>query len=218
MWPRRRRCRIILPRPWRHHCGQPMPEGDKSTPVAIDCMIACAAMCVRRCARSRAAAGREAAPVAIPSFLSRNPAGSRPAPAAILLTISNIHSKSNGDNMKFLMTAIHARDRLPRRRPNRPAQTPDTATPAARPAPHSRPIRAMASKADAAPTATAMAGWTAARAWPHRANVQARRRRRPRTRKGMTAVEAHWVRAAALPAAALDLRQWQALRSRLISQ
>ena len=77
--------------------------------------------------------------------------------------------------------------------------------------------RAMASKAGAAPTATATAGWTAARAWPHRANVQARRRRRRPTRKGMTAAEVRWARAAA-PAAALDLRQWHALSSRLISQ
>ena len=88
-----------MPSAMASHCpGQPMPDGDKGGRVAIDCMIACAAMASAAAPFLAPPPAAEAAPVAIPSFL---PAGIRPEadppPSATLLTVSNIHSKSNGD-------------------------------------------------------------------------------------------------------------------------
>lgn len=58
-----------MPSAMASHCGQPMPDGDKSSPVAIDCMIACAAMAPAAAPVFTPLPAAEAAPVAIPSFL-----------------------------------------------------------------------------------------------------------------------------------------------------
>ncbi len=58
------------------HCaGQPMPDGDEGGRMAVDCMIACAAMAPAAALPSAPPAAREAAPAAGPNFIL---AGIRP--------------------------------------------------------------------------------------------------------------------------------------------
>jgi hypothetical protein len=88
-----------MPSAMASHCpGQPMPDGDKGGRVAIDCMIACAAMASAAAPFLAPPAGRRSGARG-DTLVSPggHPAGSRSAPSATLLTVSNIHSKSNGD-------------------------------------------------------------------------------------------------------------------------
>lgn len=81
------------------HCaGWPMPDGDNDGRVAVDCMIACTAMAPAAMPFLAPPLAIEAVPLAMLPILT---AGIRPEadppPTPFLLTISILHSKSNGD-------------------------------------------------------------------------------------------------------------------------